>query len=97
MEGNEDLSSNRDQSMDQDMICDDHGDGIEDLHDEFDDELSYDSEEYGDEDSSALIEILPRVAVQNFAPVKGNVNGGSFNDIDASDDRISHGRGEPGN
>ena len=74
MEGNEDLSSNRDLSFaDADMIPDDMGDDMDE--DEFDDEDSYGSFDSGDEESSDLIEILPRVAVQNL---KGN--GGSVND-----------------
>ena len=46
-------------------------DNLEDEGDagEFDDD-SYGSD-YGDEDSSALIELNPRVAVQALAPVKG--------------------------
>ena len=71
MEGNEDLSSNRDRSFedDQDMIADQY-EGDPDL-DGLDLE-SYGSSlsDYDDEDSSALIEI----PMQNLIPVKGASN-----------------------
>lgn len=84
MEGNEDLSSNRDQSYaDQDMVCDEmeDDDGFED--DSYGDLSDYDDEE----DSSALIEILPRAFAQNLTSAKGppsindNISVGSHVDI----------------
>ena len=68
MEGNEDLSSNRDQSFaDQDMLADElEGDGDEDDFGE--DSFGSSVSDYDDEDSSALIEI----PMQNLIPAKGN-------------------------
>ena len=70
MEGNEDLSSNRDQSFaaDQDMIAEEL-EGDPDL-DGYDLESYGSLSDYDDEDSSALIEI----PMQNLIPVKATSN-----------------------
>ena len=67
IEGNEDLSSNRDQSIDDhDMGDDMESDGE---LDEYDETSSF--SDYGDESSSVLIELIPRVPIQSIAPIKG--------------------------
>ena len=43
------------------IAAEDRGDDLD--ADEFEDDDSYSSSDYGDEGSSALIEILPRIAV----------------------------------
>ena len=81
MEGNEDLSSHREQSFcDQDMLADQLED--EDGGGEFDDD-SYGSD-YGDEDSSAWIDVSPAAAIQSMVPVKSSGPAGfdnEYNDI----------------
>lgn len=83
LDGNEDLSSNRDNQSfgDTDMMQDGMGDDDDDI-DDFDDD-SYDSvDDYDDEDSSALIQIIPQAVAQSTSakgpPALGNENQNDF-------------------
>lgn len=86
MEGNEDLSSNRDNQSfaDADMLevaLNDH----EQESDDFDEDSYGSLSDYDDEDSSALLEIIPQIAVQNTALIKGP---SSFNNDNPDNDLI---------